>query len=143
MWPTEDLTQKELQCKKKGTSTTLHSREPVEQFNSHCSRGRRTAKNASLHIEMEKGAQCKLLVLSQARGGQRTGIFGNMFQWPFTLNFAIPAGCFVKVVRRNRGDVEDETLCQRETREPREAPPSRIEAITLSTGRPVADQSSG
>ena len=49
-------------------------------------------------------------------------IFGNVYQWPFTLNFAIPAGCFVKVVRRNRGDVEDETLCQKETREPREAP---------------------
>ena len=122
MWPTEDFTQKELQCKKRKTRTPLRSREPVEQFDSHSSRGRRTAKNAPLHIKMDNSAQCK--VSGSITSSRRTtdGYFGNMYQWPFTLNFAIPAGCFVKVVRRNRGDVEDETLCQKETREPREAP---------------------
>ena len=136
MWPTEDFTQKELQCKKKEDKHASSSREPVEQFDSHCSRGRRTAKNAS--FTHQNGEERTMQVTGSITSSRRTtdGYFGNIYQWPFTLNFAIPAGCFIKVVRRNRGDVEDETLCQRETGAPREAPRVELNQSPSARGDP-------
>ena len=61
------------------------------------------------------------------------GYLGNIYQLPFTLNDTIPAGCIVKGVIRNWADAEDETLCQRETREPREAP--RVELKQATSAR--------
>ena len=80
------------------------------------------AKNDSLQIDMEKGAQCSLL----ARYKKLAKDEGLVF-WETVSNFIIlyesmPADCLVKVVRRNRNDTDEEILDQGETPAPREAP---------------------
>ena len=60
---------------------------------------------------MEKGSQCSLL----ARYKKLAKDEGLLYE-------SMPADCFVKVVRRNQNDTDEEILDQGETPAPREAP---------------------
>ena len=143
MWPTEDFTQKELQHKGRKTSTPLHSREPFEQFDSHSSRGKvgqprmplyaskwRRAHNASYWPDHK---------LAQDNGRVFWQNISVAIHTELRHTCRLLCQCGPKESERCR---RRNSVPKRDARTKRSAA-SRIESITLSTGRPVADHSSG
>ena len=62
------------------TNILLHSSESAEQIKCHSSHRRRKITSASLQIEMDKSAQCNLLIRVKTRGGQSIDVLANIFK---------------------------------------------------------------